>query len=166
MNSGCVMNNKGFTLIELLTILVLLSIISLITVPMVANYLDISKDKSYDILIENIKVAAKSYYEECSYNKEALDNSYCNFDNNNSLEVSLNDLVNLGYLSGSNECDGNGNCSKKIKSPKGDHPDIGNCKITITKNKDDNDKITYTYVVLPNDSNVNCPKTSEFEVTD
>lgn len=158
------MNNKGFTLIELLMVLVLLSIITIITAPVVGNALNDSKERSYKILISNIKTAAQSYYEECSYNKEALDtNKYCIF-NDNKLSVRLNELVNLGFLSGSNECGDNGNtCSKTIKSPKGEQADIGECMVEINKVVT-NGKVTYT--VSASNVDANCPTVQDFEEAD
>lgn len=158
------MNNKGFTLIELLMVIVLLSIITIIAIPIVGNALNISKERNYKILISNIKTAAKSYYEECSYNNESLGDSNCNI-NNKSMEFNLNKLVDLGYLSGNNECNTDDNvCSKNIKSPKGEQEDIGTCEIKITETTNNNGKVNYSIISKSTDSK--CPTTADFEGED
>ena len=56
------MKNKGFTLIELLAVIVILSVITLITIPMVMNVIEESKKKalvsSVEVLVldENLEV--------------------------------------------------------------------------------------------------------------
>ena len=158
------MNNKGFTLIELLMVIVLLAIITIVTVPTVGNSLNNSKEKSYQILISNIKTASQSYFEECSYVKT----SKCNI-KDNKITTNLINLVKLGYLTGTTKttCDENDSnkCSveKELKNPK-DQEDIGQCEITITKNVDEYGKVSYE-VTTPSESSSNsCPKKEDFEV--
>ena len=61
------MKKKGFTLIELLAVIVVISIIGLITVPALSNYIIKSKKASYKISVQTTMEAAKEYvgkYEE------------------------------------------------------------------------------------------------------
>lgn len=58
------LDNNGFTLVEVLAVIVIISIILGIAVPNVMTSIEASKDSSEKILIENIKTAAQSLYEE------------------------------------------------------------------------------------------------------
>lgn len=55
------MKNKGFTLAEVMGVIVLLGIIALITIPSVENYVNDSKQKSYDTTVKEIVNAAKNW---------------------------------------------------------------------------------------------------------
>ena len=155
------MNKKGFTLIELLAVIVLIGIVGIIVVPSVLDDLNTSKDKSYEILINDIKVAAENYYQECEYgdlNNTIKDLDKSQYGNCAKIKVSENEyyiqnisliaLANTGFLTASDK-DGN----KIIKDPKSDK-DISNCTIKITKNKDANGKVTYR---VTNTGGTNCP---------
>lgn len=153
------MNNKGFTLIELLGVVIILAILVSITTPLVLKSLNSGKEASYNMMIENIVTASKSYYEECKYGD--IKNSdgtkkVCG----NTVNLTLGELVNLGFLTGTNEksCDSSGNnCTTKliIKNPKTDE-DISNCNITINVSTNTNGKVTYE-VVSSTTNNPNCP---------
>ena len=52
---------KGFTLIELLAVLIVLAIIAVIAVPIVLNVIKETKEKSYDVSVQNVMRAAKIY---------------------------------------------------------------------------------------------------------
>lgn len=52
---------KGFTLVELLGVLVLLSVLALITVPIVNGAIKKSKEKSVQIQLESIVKSAKAW---------------------------------------------------------------------------------------------------------
>lgn len=148
------MNNKGFTLIELIATIAILALIVLISVPAVTSVINGSKNKSYNILVSNIIVAAKDYYEECKYNNEAI-SSICSQNS-----VTLKQLVDYGFLNGTNKegCAG-ANC-KTVINPKNDN-DIGACKIKVTATEDAKGKITYT--INKNDTNSSCPTDTEYK---
>lgn len=81
--------NKGFSLVELLAIIVLLSIVMGIAGYSVIHIVKKSRDKDYQLLIENINNAVELYYQECK------------FVNNNCVsQLTLGELVNLGFLKG------------------------------------------------------------------
>ena len=55
------MNKKGFTLIELIAVIVILALISLIVFPTVNSIIKNSKEKAYNVQIDEIINAAKNY---------------------------------------------------------------------------------------------------------
>ena len=55
------MNKKGFTLIEVIGVVIVLSIIILTVVPNISNSLKNSRNKAFDVQIEEIESAAKSW---------------------------------------------------------------------------------------------------------
>lgn len=142
------MNKKGFTLIELLAIIVVIAIIAVIVAPSVISLFDTSKDKSYDILMNDIKIAGENYYQECEYGDLSDASKYgdmaCRI-NGNTTTVSLGNLAKLGILKSS----GNNN---SVINPK-TNESIDNCEITIKKNVDENIKVTYKII-----GNNNCPE--------
>ena len=105
---------NGFTLIELLAVLIILSIIALIATVSVGSVISTSKDELSEIQQNNIEEAAKAYYleEGMSINDEC---------------VSIQDLVNKGYVDGS-----------EVKNPKTGSVMTGYVKITYEANQ-------YTY---------------------
>lgn len=154
------MNNKGFTLIELLVTIILISILMTISTVSVIGLLNKSKQKSYDILIKNIETATENFYEECDNANliETKINAFCvekistiTNTNNKVATVSLKDLVNYGFLKSSSK----NNNNKTVTNPK-DNNDIGDCKITITKNIDSKGIVTYTITPVSN-TNESCP---------
>lgn len=145
------MNNKGFTLIELLMVLVLLAVIVLISVPIVGNSLNNSKQASYDILVRNIETASKTFFEECkyNYNKSICENKYDNVTDNKAT-FKIYDLVKAGFLSPTETTCTNTDC---IKEPKNQN-EIGQCELTITQNTSAEGKVSYTLTPKPE---TNCP---------
>ena len=137
------MNRKGFTLIELLAIIVIIAIVAVIVAPSVIESFNSSKNKAYDILIENIKLAGENYYQECEYGDLTDTSKYgslaCSI-SNNSTTVTLGKLANLGILKTNNK-DNNDNYI--VVNPKTSN-DISNCSITITKVVGTNSKTTFT----------------------
>lgn len=55
------MNDKGFTLVELLTVIIILGVLAIITVPMVMGNVEESKKISYEKLIKNIEQTTQIY---------------------------------------------------------------------------------------------------------
>lgn len=145
INVGGIMNRKGFTLIELLAVIVLISIIMIITVPNVVEYVKSSKETSYKILIKNIVTSAQTYYEECEYGDLSDSSKYgsyaCQIINGNTIKTTLGALANTGMLS-VKDVDPNDKNKKIVLNPK-DNKDISSCNVTITKTVDSNYKVTY-----------------------
>ena len=90
------MDNKGFTLIELLMGLVIISIIVTLIMFSINSTLSISKEKSYDILKNNVIKASNMYIIECESNTINCNNDYV-WENNNTSFLA-NNLISRGYF--------------------------------------------------------------------
>ena len=90
MKEGIKMN-KGFTLIELIGTIVILAVISLIAFPSIINLLNSSNQTIDEKTQEFIKSAALDYVND---NKDSYQSS-----------ITVQELVNQGYLSTSIICD-------------------------------------------------------------
>lgn len=124
-------NNKGFTLVELLGVLIVLAILAVITIPLVGEYIESSRQKAYDVEIKTIIKAAKEYYTKYS--------GRIKFDNNNEYQMPLCELKNSEYLE-----------DKPIANPLDPEEQLNGCVIL----KKESSKLTYEY---END----CTKTCE-----
>ena len=147
------MNRKGFTLIELLAVIILVALIGVLVMPSVIDTSNKGKKASYDILIKNIVIASKSYYEECEYG-DLSDSKYGEYActiTDKTITIKLSDLANTGFLS-VKDVDENNN-KKQVLDPRNNN-NISDCQITITKNIDEKYKVTYT--ITPN-GGTNCP---------
>ena len=113
---------KGFTLIELMAILVLLSIIALITTPIVFSDLKESKSTIYNAQIKQIEKGAQEW---------AAKNSRDLPSENESINLTLGGLINEGYV------------DKDIVDPTNKNP-FPNCMYIEITNKNNN----YHYKVL------------------
>lgn len=109
------MDNKGFTLIEVLITLAIIAIIVVIVTFSIGSTLSISKEKSYEILKNNIVNMANLYVMECESNSIDCKNDYKWL--NNKTSFSANNLLLRGYLS-----------SEELINPINEQ-DISNCLI-------------------------------------
>ena len=91
------MSNKGFTLIEMLLTVTMIALIVIIVSFSINSTLSISKEKSYDILKNNIINMANMYIMECEANAINCSNDYVW--NNNKTNFYANKLVLRGYSS-------------------------------------------------------------------
>lgn len=156
------LNNKGFTLIELIATIAIITLLTIIVAPSVINSLNSGKNKSYEILVANIVTASKELYEEV-YSNELLgvsttlyeNSTEISIDEDDSITINLQTLVNNGFLSGTNKDE-----TKIVTNPKENNGDIGNCKIKITRDND-NGKVTYTIENLSKDNK--CPTTDDYK---
>lgn len=160
------MNRKGLTLIELLAVIILVALIGVLVIPSVIDTAKKTKQKAYDILIENIGTAAKTYFEECEYgdlNNEVKYGSYaCTINDDNSIKTTLGTLANLGFLPTKETYEDSN--KRKVSNPI-DNQDISDCQIKITKEKVTNEsqKITtvkVTYKLLTLSEETKCPSLS------
>lgn len=117
-------NNLGFTLIELIATIVILTLVMGISTYSISAIIKNSKEKNYELLINNIKDAAETYYQECKYSNNT--GIACSSDS----ITTLGQLVKYGYLKSN---DSESSSSQKIVNPK-DNEDITDCQIQITYN--------------------------------
>ena len=186
------LDNKGFTLVEVIAVVAIITILSVVVVPSVLNSINNGKQKSYEVLVGNIKIAAKELYEEVYANSLLGDNSmlyqydyvdnvsdnesnikkrdfitinYNSIENYYSIKTNLQTLVSNGFLSGSS--DGKG--QKVILNVREDNANMGNCKIEIVKNvNSSSNKVSYE--VNANKDKINnskgnniCPTQDEYD---
>lgn len=83
------MKKNGFTLIELITVIVVIAIIAMISFQTVTKKINQSKEKAYNIQVNNIKDAAKKYMLENETNDKYHLNTMC---------ITISMLQNKGYL--------------------------------------------------------------------
>ena len=91
------MNNKGFTLIEMLLTITMIALIVVVVSFSINSTLSISKEKSYNILKNNIINMTNMYIMECEANTINCSNDYVWNDNKTSFYA--NKLVLRGYSS-------------------------------------------------------------------
>ena len=159
------LDNKGFTLVEVIAVVAIITILSVVVVPSVLNSINNGKQKSYEVLVGDIKIAAKELYEEV-YSNELLgdtsklyqysydvDNEVISKDNNNVIEITdnctkegyscietnLQTLVSNGFLSGSTD----GKKQKVILNVREDNANMGNCSIKIVRVVNSSNKVSY-----------------------
>lgn len=118
------MNKRGLTIVELLAVLVVIGLIAVVIFPVVTSNINDSKDKTMKMQKASIKEAAESYVAENIGKKVFLGE-------NSVEEISLNTLINEGFLTGS------------YKDPiEGKEYDLINSKVIVTK-----ENSSYTYSV-------------------
>lgn len=88
------MNKKGMTLVELITVLVVIGMIAVITIPTIIKTINKSKEQTTDIQEASIKEAANSYVSKNVGLNIFIDDSTI------TEEITLKTLVNEGYLKG------------------------------------------------------------------
>ncbi len=119
------MNNKGFTLIELIATILVLALVMSIASYSIINVIKNAKQKNYDLLIEHIKEASETFFQECKYSNNSGIN--CN-SIGNGFEITLGELVTYGYLKG-NDSDNNNSLINPLNNN-----NINNCQISIVYN--------------------------------
>ena len=112
-------NNKGFTLIELIATLVILSLVIGLASYSITTLISNSREKNYNLLIEEITTAVELYYQECKY-----------VNDNCVSDISLGYLVTNGYLKGNAT---NSDDSFDLVNPK-DNESISDCNIKYSYN--------------------------------
>lgn len=147
-----------------------MGLIAVLVMPSIVDSLNKSKETSYKVLINNIKVAAETYYEECEYGDLSDQDKYgtyvCTI-NNNTITTKIGTLANTGFLKVTDTKEVDGKEVKVVLNPK-NNVDMSKCEIEIAKVKEEktdengikNIKVTYK-VTAQSDSD--CPTTEEYE---
>ena len=132
------MNNRGFTLIELIVTIALLALISTISVSVIGNIRGKHNVNAYYELLKNVESAAKLYVTDNRYNLKSVGiDIKC--PNNNTFTISLQQLVDSGYLTTDNN---------KIKNFDGSTLTLSENKVTVTY---DCTKKNFTYKIDKNE---------------
>ena len=132
------MNNRGFTLIELIVTIALLALISTISVSVIGNIRGKHNVNAYYELLKNVESAAKLYVTDNRYNLKSVGiNIKC--PNNNTFTISLQQLVDNGYLTKDNG---------GIKNFDGNTLTLSENKVTVTY---DCTKKNFTYKIDKNE---------------
>ena len=84
---------KGFTLVELLTVIIILGIISLITIPTISKSIQDSKEKMYQEQVNQIETVARNW---------AASNTVLLPENGEIYYLSLSTLKETGFLENKN----------------------------------------------------------------
>lgn len=84
------MKQKGFTLVELLCVIIIIAVISIVVFPMVASYINKSKDELYEVQVKDIEDSAKKWALD---NIDKLDKYHIN-----DTYVTLQYIKQKGYL--------------------------------------------------------------------
>ena len=143
------MNRKGFTLVELLATILILALLLGIGTYSIISIINSSKQKNYELLINNTKSAAETYYQECKFSNNS--GIPCTDNNKDGkYETSLGDLVTYGYLKGNDTLKNGNNKGKYTIVNPNDKVDISNCSINISY---DNGKVKVTAIT----SSGSCP---------
>ena len=123
---------KGFTLIELLAVLGLLTIIALMSTPIIINQISNQKKKNYENFVSDLCLSSEAYI-----NHTSTIPGIENFKNpGDTINIMVADLVDNGYV------------NKNTKNPKTKElvKLTDTIKVTITNNK------TYSCELLSNNS--------------
>ena len=89
------MNKKGFTLIEVLAVLLILSIIALLTTPIIINVINNSKENAFIQDVNSLVDSIRTYQAENNYEEVTVD--YTTGENTNLLELD-GDLPDAGQI--------------------------------------------------------------------
>lgn len=139
------MNRKGFTLVELIATLVILALVMSLGAYSIISIINNSKEKNYELLINNIKDGAETYYNECRFANNSGIN--CTKIDDGSYNISLGDMVKYGYIIGNST---NKDDDKYTIVNPNDEENISSCSINI---KYENGKI----IVSANTTSGSCP---------
>ena len=147
-----------------------MGLIAVLVMPSIVDSLNKSKETSYKVLINNIKTAAETFYEECEYgdlsNIEYDGASVCTI-NYDTIETKIGTLANTGFLKVTDTKEVAGKEVKIVLNPK-NNVDMSECEIKIAKVKEEktdenrikNIKVTYKVTA---ESGSDCPTTEEYE---
>ncbi len=120
-----------------------MGLIAVLVMPSIVDSLNKSKETSYKVLINNIKVAAKTYYEECEYGDLTNQSKYGTYActiNNNTINTTIGSLAGTGFLKATDTEMTSGEIS--VLDPR-NNKKINDCQIQIIKNVASNFKVTY-----------------------
>jgi len=109
-------NNRGFSLIELLAVITIIGIVAIIAIPSVSQYINNASDTAYVSYERSMVDAAKSRIIQCE--TETNPDKKCNLrlpyttsGAGSYLNITLNDLVNEGFMDPMKDPESNNYCN-------------------------------------------------------
>ena len=127
------MNRKGYTLIELIAVIAILAIVMVIGVYSVTSYMNRSKQKAFDVLINSFEDGVLTAYTSCLTNPKGSD--FCR--NHSIPDAGEFDRISLGELE-------NDEFVEKMKNPWNTSEKCeSNSYIIATRTSDDNISFNY-----------------------
>lgn len=137
------LNRKGFTLVELIATILILALVVGIGSYTITQIIKGSKEKNYQLLINEIRNAVEEYHIECNYGGES---DSCD------SEFALGFLVSNGYLKGNKAVEGG---SLELVNPLDDKV-ITECEISYSYSDGE-------YTITSKSSGNSCPSTNDFK---
>lgn len=134
------MNNKGFTLVEIISVIALLAILIIITVPIIGNVSENIKKNTLNTKINNIEKAAvlfgqdnrENFRNKCDYckdnNGDDIENCYCYGNETSSETITVKDLLDAGKIEEDTVTDGG---DKVITNSLDETKYLNECEIQI-----------------------------------
>lgn len=139
-------NNKGFTLVEIISVVVILGLLAIISIPIVSNVSDNIKKKTLNTKIENIEKAAVLY----GQNHRENFNTTCNGEgkpcynitgdckcyeeidaDNNIVDINVEKLISEGLIEEDATVEIGGTPTKVITNSLNEEEYLNNCQIQI-----------------------------------
>ena len=103
-------NKNGFTLIEILAVIIIIGIVALIAIPSVTGYLNSAKDTTYETYEKSMIDATKNRIIDC-----VSESGDCELpEGNQSLKVTLDSLIENGYIDNMKDPESNGFCDQTL----------------------------------------------------
>lgn len=142
-----------------------MGLIAVLVMPSIVDSLNKSKETSYKVLINNIKTAAETYYEECEYGDLSDQKKYgtdaCEIKKDSTtnkpyIETTIGALASTGILKVSSDKEDN----LTILDPRDNNNTLNDCQIQIIKNVASNFKVTYQ--INGDDQQYGCPTDGDF----
>lgn len=141
------MKNKGFTLVEIISVVVILGLLAIISIPIVSNVSDNIKKKTLNTKIENIEKAAVLYGQKHreNFTKVSVDNclnKYCTKDGssifncecykeNSVSTINVAKLISEGLIKEDATVEVAGTPTKVITNSLNESNYLNECKIQI-----------------------------------
>lgn len=134
------MNNKGFTLVEIISVIALLAILIIITLPIIGNVSENIKKNTLNTKIKNIEKAAvlfgqdnrENFRNKCDYCKDnednAIENCYCYGNETSSETITVEKLLDAGKIEEDTVTDGG---DKVITNSLDETKYLNECEIQI-----------------------------------
>lgn len=134
------MKRQGFTLVELVAVVVLISIIALMAIPYITNFVKKSEDDKYSAFLSDVYLATEAYIQKYKDDYPELNTqngvAYIYMEELVEEKFINSNLVNPKYCNDENTC-----TAKKISTCSDDNCVVDDYTIVVTREDDG----TYSY---------------------